>query len=243
MGLTDAIAGPCMTTVDCLTSRRSFILGSGAFAAVSMFPTSSLVAAVDGRTVNPMELQLVHWLNLGESDRGIFLRGFSVGWFRAIDPESDEVKRGKPDALLESIDHQITKLANKSETAHAPLVAALSRATILGWLPPLELLGKEWMKFQMRHRILSLQAFVAGAHSEAVWRELGQPSDSLTLNRGLREARMVVRSPLPLNPNLMLARLNDFYEDSEKLETPFSDAVSIVDRHNDGAPKETIALE
>jgi len=121
-------------------------------------------------------------------------------------------------------------------------VTVLSRVTILGWLPPLVLLGGEWTRFPMRHRILSLQALVAGAYSEAVWRKVGEPSDSATLSCKLSNARLIVRSPLPLNPNLMLTRLNDFFADKEQLETPLSEAVLKVDTsairavHRDGAP-------
>lgn len=216
-------------------SRRALVLSAGALAAWTAIPGRPVFGAVDGRTVNPMKLRLVEWLNLGKSDRGIFLRGFSVGWYRGLASDSDAIRRGNPDALLDSIDLQITKLANLPETAHSPLVTALTRATLLGWLPPLELLGGEWMKFQMRHRILSLQALVAGAHSEAVWREVGKPRDSATLNKSFARARWIVRSPLPLNPNLMLSRLDDYFEDDERLETSLSHAVLIVDSGGVGA--------
>ena len=227
-------------------SRRQVLLTAaaitgGAAMAVAI-PGRHALGAVDGRTVNPMKLRLGQWLNFGKSDRGIFLRGFSVGWYRGLDPGSEAIRKQNPGPLLDSIDLQITKLANKPKNAQAPLVTVLSRVTILGWLPPLDLLGGEWTRFPMRHRILSIQALVAGAYSEAVWRKVGEPSDSATLSRKLSNARLIVRSPLPLNPNLMLARLNDFFADKEQLETPLSEAVMKVDTsairavHRDGAP-------
>ena len=227
-------------------SRRRLLLSAGAITAgvaiTAAIPWRHALGAVDGRTVNPMELRLGQWLNFGKSDRGIFLRGFSVGWYRGLDRDSEAIRKQNPGPLLDSIDLQITKLANQPKNAQAPLVTVLSRVTILGWLPPLVLLGGEWTRFPMRHRILSLQALVAGAYSEAVWRKVGEPSDSATLSRKLTNARLIVRSPLPLNPNLMLARLNDFFADKEQLETPLSEAVMKVDTsairavHRDGAP-------
>ena len=65
---------------------------------------------------------------------------------------------------------------------------------------------------------------------------------SRKLTNARLNARLIVRSPLPLNPNLMLARLNDFFADKEQLETPLSEAVMKVDTsairavHRDGAP-------
>ncbi|MDP6951497.1 MAG: hypothetical protein QGF53_01930, partial [Alphaproteobacteria bacterium] len=80
----------------------------------------------------------------------------------------------------------------------------------------------------MRHRVVVLQALVAGAHSRAVWHELGKPSDSETLSRGLARATRLVRSPYPVNPNVMLTRLLDFYNEDEAQETSLADAVKKV---------------
>ena len=67
-------------------------ISAGAALSVAM-PGGQAFGAVDGRTVNPMELRLGQWLNFGKSDRGIFLRGFSVGWYRGLDPDSEAIRK------------------------------------------------------------------------------------------------------------------------------------------------------
>jgi len=222
-------------TGDAVPSRRDVVIGLSSLVCLSLGHSRPVGAAIDARTVDPMALKLVDWLNLGVTDRGHFISGFSVGWYRDIDPESEDLVRGKHDKLLDAIDLQLTKLANQPLTAHVPLAAALSRAALIGWLPPFEMLGKEWKKLQMRHRILTLRALVTGAHSAAIWHALGEPNDSDTLARALANPRRVVRSPLPLNPNLMLTRLLDFYADEDSLTTPLAHAVLAVDQRTIGS--------
>ena len=162
-----------------MCSRRAFVAGLSAVACLALAQSRLARAAIDARTVDPMTLRLVDWLNLGVSDRGVFIKGFSVGWFRDIDPNSEDIRRGPTDKLLEALDRQFTKLANRPLTAHVPLTAVLARATLVGWLPPIEMLGSDWKQMEMRHRILALQTIVAGAHSEAIWRALDEPDGSL----------------------------------------------------------------
>ncbi len=222
-------------------SRRAVIAGLSVFACASFGGQRAAKAVIDARTVDPMSLQVVDWLNLGTSDRGVFIKGFSAGWFRDVAPDSDEIVGHTNIKLVEAIDLQLTKLANKPMTAHVPLVAAFSRAALIGWLPPIEILGKHWKRLQMRHRVLVLRALVAGAHSRDVWRAMGEPEDSDTLSRGLSTPRRFAPSPLPLNPNLMLARLLDYYVDDERLELPLMQAVLKVDKRTAGTVKETAA--
>lgn len=216
-------------------TRRRAIIELSALAVAPFLLGRAARGAIDARTVDPMTLQLVDWLNLGVSDRSVFIKGFSVGWFRDLDPESEDIVRERASKLTEAIDLQLTKLANQPLTAHVPLAAAFARAALIGWLPPFEMLGEDWKKLQMRHRVLTLRAMVTGAHSKAVWQALGEPQDSDTLSRGLSNPRRIARSPIPLNPNLMLTRLIDFYVDEERLKMPLADAVLLVDPRTAGA--------
>lgn len=218
-------------------NRRVFVFGLPAFGVLAFGGIGRANAAIDARTVDPMNLQLVDWLHLGSSDRDIFLKGFSVGWHRKVDANSEDIRRGTISKLLDALDLQFTKLANEPTTAHMPLAAVLARAALIGWLPPIEMLGTEWTRLEMRHRILVLQTVVAGAYSEEIWRALGEPEDSDTLARALANPRRFARSPLPLNPNLMLTRLIDFYAEEEQLETPLAAAILSVDRRTNGAAR------
>lgn len=217
-----------------MLSRRAAITGLSAFAWTSFAAVNPARAIIDVRTVDPMTLQLVDWLNLGSSDRGMFVKGFSAGWFRGVDPGSEDMVRFHDIKLVEAIDLQLTKLANRPMTAHVPLTAAFSRAALIGWLPPIEILGKHWKRLQMRHRVLILRALVAGAHSKDVWHAIGEPEDSEALSRGLSNPRWHAPSPLPLNANLMLTRLLDFYDEEEQLEKPLMHGVLKVDRRTAG---------
>lgn len=218
-------------------TRRGVVFGLPAFGMLALGGINGANAVIDARTVDPMSLQLVDWLNLVGSDRDIFLKGFSVGWHRNLEASSEDIRRGTISKLLDALDLQFTKLANQPATAHVPLAAVLARATLVGWLPPIEMLGSEWNRLEMRHRILTLQTVVTGAYSEEIWRALGEPEDSDTLARALANPRRFARSPLPLNPNLMLTRLIDFYAEEDQLETPLAEAIVMVDRRTNGAAR------
>jgi hypothetical protein len=95
--------------------------------------------------------------------------------------------------------------------------------------------GEAWGKLEMRHRVVVLQALVAGAHSRAVWQELGKPEDTETLSRGMARATRLVRSPYPVNPNVMLTRLLDYYNEDEVQETTLAEAVRLVSNVRPGS--------
>jgi hypothetical protein len=206
--------------------RRALMLGAAAFAASSTIPDAAF-SAMDARTMTPMRLRVVDWLALVASDRKAFLLGFSVGWNHNTDDDGAELGT-KSNKDLSLLDLQLSRLANEPTTASSHLVTALVRATLLGRLPHLLVDGEAWDNLEMRHRVLVLQALVAGAHSRAVWHELGKPQDTETLSRGIARASRLVRSPYPVNPNVMLTRLLDYYKEDESQETTLAEAVRLV---------------
>ena len=74
----------------------------------------------------------------------------------------------------------------------------------------------------------------AGAHSRGAWLELGEPVATTTPGHGLARAGTLVRSPYPVNPNVMLTRLLDFYDGEESLAVPLAEAVRKVGGHRPG---------
>jgi hypothetical protein len=213
--------------------RRALMLGAVALAASSALSDPAL-AAMDARTMTPMRLRVVDWLAMVASDRKAFLLGFSVGWNH--DTEDDGAALGtKTKKTLSLLDLQLSRLANEPATARSHLVTALVRATLLGRLPHLLVDGEAWGKLEMRHRVVVLQALVAGAHSRAVWQELGKPEDTETLSRGMARATRLVRSPYPVNPNVMLTRLLDYYNEDEVQETTLAEAVRLVSNVRPGS--------
>lgn len=212
--------------------RRALMLGAAAIVTSSTISGAAL-AAMDARTMTPMRLRVIDWLAMIASDRKAFLLGFSVGWNH--DTEEDGAELGmKANKELSLLDLQLSRLANEPATASSHLVTALVRATLLGRLPHLLVDGEAWDKLEMRHRVLVLQALVAGAHSRAVWHELGKPQDTATLSRGIARATRLVRSPYPVNPNVMLTRLLDFYNEDEAQDTALADAVRQVSNARPG---------
>lgn len=212
--------------------RRAVLVGAAALAGSAML-AGPAVAVLDARTISPMQLRVIDWLHMIASDRQVFLMGFSVGWNHEADAEA-AIESQKASRSLAILDLQLSRLANVPATAQSFLVTALVRAVLLERYPHLAIDGKHWKGLEMRHRVLVLQAFVAGAHSRAVWLELGEPVDTSTLGHGLARAATVARSPYPVNPNVMLTRLLDFYDGEESLEVPLAEAVRKVGRHRPG---------
>jgi hypothetical protein len=210
-------------------SRRALFCGLGALAAAIAFRPSAVRAVIDARTVHPMRLRVLDWLNLVASDRTVFLEGFSVGWHHGLD-DGEAFDSDNASTKLATLDLQLIRLANTPATAESFLVTALTRATLLGRLPHLAVDGSDWKRLQMRHQMLILQALVAGAHARAVWQALGEPFDTTTIGKGVEYARALVPSPFPINPNVMLSRLLDYYGEPDNLETPLARAVEAVGR-------------
>ena len=212
--------------------RRAVLVGAAMLAGSAMLAGPAM-AVLDARTISPMRLRVVDWLHMIASDRQVFLIGFSVGWNHEADAEA-AVESQKATRSLAILDLQLSRLANVPATAQSFLVTALVRAVLLERFPHLAIDGKYWKNLEMRHRVLVLQAFVAGAHSRAVWLELGKPVDTTTLGYGLERAETVARSPYPVNPNVMLTRLLDYYDGEESLEVLLAEAVRKVGRHRPG---------
>ena len=226
------VTRPSHSIPQATAGRRAVLVGAAALACSAVLARSA-GAVLDARSISPMRLRVVDWLNMIASDRQAFLVGFSVGWNHEADAEG-AVESRKASRSLALLDLQLSRLANVPATAQSFLVTALVRAVLLERYPHLAIDGKHWKSLQMRHRVLVLQAFVAGAHSRAVWLELGEPVDTTTLGHGLERARTLVRSPYPVNPNVMLTRLLDFYDGEESLTVPLAEAVRKVGGHRPG---------
>lgn len=168
-------------------------------------------AALDPRTIDPMELRLRDWLGLRDDDRQVLMTGFAIGW------QGDKVPKKNPskadsDEASQTLSLKITKLANSGKHGHARLATILTRARILGRLPLVRFTGANWLGLPVRHRLIMLHGIQSGQYCRKLWIKLGKPRDSATLEKALANGPVWEIQDNTLNPLLMLKAIATYSE-------------------------------
>jgi hypothetical protein len=171
---------------------------------VVLFAPAHAHAALDPRSINPIELRLQDWLRLREDDRRIMLKGFALGWRGAKQPRKFVPAWESADVARE-LSLKITLLANRGKHNTTRVATVLTRAQILGRLPLVHVSGAAWLELPVRHRLLMLHAIQAGTYCHKLWRKLGKPRDSATMNKGLANGAAAGLRAEVADPALMLS--------------------------------------
>lgn len=171
---------------------------------VVLFAPADARAALDPRSINPIELRLQDWLHLREDDRRMILTGFALGWRGAKQPLKFVPAEESAETAGE-LSLKITLLANRGKHNTTRVATVLTRAQILGRLPLVHVSGAAWLKLPVRHRLLMLHAIQAGTYCHKLWRKLGKPRDSATMNKGLANGAAAGLRAEVADPALMLS--------------------------------------
>jgi len=171
---------------------------------VVLFAPAHAQAALDPRSINPIELRLQDWLRLRQDDRRMLLMGFALGW-RGVKQPRMFVPAEESAEVAGELSLKITRLANRGKHTMTRVATVLTRAQILGRLPLVHVSGATWLRLPVRHRLLMLHAIQAGAYCHKLWRKLGKPRDSATLDRGLANGAAAGLRAEVANPALMLS--------------------------------------
>jgi len=184
---------------------------------VVLFAPAHAQAALDPRSINPIELRLQDWLRLRQDDRRMLLMGFALGWRGAKQPRMF-VPAEESAEVAGELSLKITLLANRGKHTMTRVATVLTRAQILGRLPLVYVSGATWLKLPVRHRLLMLHAIQAGAYCHKLWRKLGKPRDSATLDRGLANGAAAGLRAEVADPALMLSWIAKYSKERIKAD-------------------------
>ena len=169
----------------------------------ALFAPAHAHAALDPRSINPIELRLQDWLHLREDDRRVILTGFALGWRGARQPRKFAPAEESAEVAAQ-LSLKIMRIANGGKHNMTRVATVLTRAQILGRLPLVHVSGAAWLGLPVRHRLLMLHAIQAGAYCHKLWRKLGKPRDSTTLDKGLANGAAAGLRAESVDPALML---------------------------------------
>jgi hypothetical protein len=156
------------------------------------------------------EVRLADWMALDPAARSWWLIGFALGWHgtdpaaAAVPPEA--ARAGQADAMAE-LAHRATDAEDRGRRLAALLVAD----RLAGALPLARVTGHVWMGLAVGNRLMLLQGVQAGAYGRAVSDALGEMAGGDALDAALAQARRQYRPRLGLAPNVLFARLSDYY--------------------------------
>jgi hypothetical protein len=184
---------------------------------VVLFAPAHAHAALDPRSINPIELRLQDWLRLREDDRRIMLKGFALGWRGAKQPRMF-VPAEESAEVAGELSLKITRLANRGKHTMTRVATVLTRAQILGRLPLVHVSGAAWLELPVRHRLLMLHAIQAGTYCHKLWRKLGKPRDSASLDRGLANGAAAGLRAEVADPALMLSWIAKYSKERIKAD-------------------------
>lgn len=184
---------------------------------VVLFAPAHAQAALDPRSINPIELRLQDWLRLRQDDRRMLLTGFALGWRGAKQPRKF-VPAEESAEVAGELSLKITRLANRGKHNMTRVATVLTRAQILGRLPLVHVSGAAWLKLPVRHRLLMMHAIQAGVYCHKLWRKLGKPRDSATLDRGLANGAAAGLRAEVADPALMLSWIAKYSKERIKAD-------------------------
>ena len=184
---------------------------------VVLFAPAHAHAALDPRSINPIELRLQDWLRLRQDDRRMIMTGFALGWRGAKQPRKF-VPAEESAEVAGDLSLKITQLANRGKHNMTRVATVLTRAQILGRLPLIHVSGAAWLSLPVRHRLLMLHAIQAGAYCHKLWRKLGKPRDSATMNKGLANGATAGLRAEVADPALMLSWIAKYSKERIKAD-------------------------